>query len=269
METQKKNNKRNQRFFVLISALALVTMCQVLFFRCGQMAPRNDEKITESIKITCRDYLLRGAYEEAGFGLYSYVLFSRKSADRKELERYIMMHRAYRTLHSRKDYEYAIGESTITKQNVNMSYWPLQVSSGDSSYAPDSLEARPDSSQFFVDNYDYVRADLILKRYKGMNARGPFIVACYYPLSHLPQNPEKSEMLIIDFSRIDNDRFVEVFDYFQKKVLDDPKTWQGKFDWELIKIHFYSALTLHGKPVLFAAKWVGDFFDVKKAFAGQ
>ncbi|HEX9972140.1 MAG TPA: hypothetical protein VGD14_08730, partial [bacterium] len=130
-------------------------------------------------------------------------------------------------------------------------------------------EARPDSSQFFVDNYDYVRADLILKRYKGMKARGPFIVACYYPLSHLPQNPEKSEMLIIDFSRIDNDRFVEVFDYFQKKVLDDPKTWQGKFDWELIKIHFYSALTLHGKPVLFAAKWVGDFFDVKKAFAGQ
>ena len=29
----------------------------------------------------------------------------------------------------------------------------------------------------------------------------------------------------------------------------------------------YSALKLHGEPVLYAAEWVGEKFEIKKAFA--
>ncbi len=269
MTPHRKNSDRHLWLIQARIVLSLVATVLFIFYSCGQLKHEAKVEKDTKIKITCREYLLRGAQEEAGFGLYSYVLFSRKPANAKEIDRYLAVHQAFRTLHGHKDYAYAVSESLVARQNVNMTYWLLQVAANDSSFALDSLEAQPDSSQFFVDQYDYGRADLILKRYKGLKARGPFLVSSYYPLSRLPSQPEVGDMLIIDLSRIANDQLVAVFDYFQKKVLDDPKTWQGKFDFELIRIHFYSALALHGKPVLFAAKWVGDFFEVKKAFAGQ
>ncbi|HED00110.1 MAG TPA: hypothetical protein ENN18_06990 [Proteobacteria bacterium] len=100
-----------------------------------------------------------------------------------------------------------------------------------------------------------------------MTNPGPFIIAYHLPLSTMPKNPEKKEILIIDLSRIDEELFSEVLASFQGKVVDDPKTWKGTFDWELVRIHFYSAIRLHGEPILYAAEWVGEFFGVKKAFA--
>lgn len=264
-------NRSNQTSLLIWArrVFLLIAIAPIVFSHCGSLQQQKPAEQSKEIKITCRNYLLQDTIEAKGYGLYSYVLFSRKSTDAKESQRYLMVHRAFRTLHRQKDLAYALRDSLITAQNLNMTYWPLQIASGDSLYTMDKLEELPDSSEFFVERYDFARADLIVKKYKDLKSRGPFLVSSFYPLSHLQSMPGGSEMLVIDMTRIANDQFVEVFEYFQRKVLDDPRTWQGKFDFELIKIHFYSALTMHGKPVLFAAKWVGDFFEVKKAFAGQ
>ncbi|MDZ7264001.1 MAG: hypothetical protein ONB16_05410 [candidate division KSB1 bacterium] len=269
MTTLKKNNSRKYSPIWATGILVALGIGLLICFQCGNLQKQVPADKATEIKITCRNYLLQDMPEASEYGLYSYVLFSRKPTDAKEVQRYLKVHRAFRTLHRLKDFDYALRDSLITTQNMNLTYWPLQIASGDSIYTRDKLEALPDSSEVFVDRYDFARADLIVKRYKNLKSRGPFLVSSFYPLSHLPSSPDTKEMLVIDLTRIADDQFVPVFEYFQRKVLDNPQTWQGKFDFDLIKIHFYSALTMHGKPVLFAAKWVGDFFEVKKAFAGQ
>lgn len=264
----KTNKKKLSYFFTLFFLLATMMM---LFVDCGNNKRiEGEDKNTaqsEEIRITFRDYLLRDKNEEDGYGLFSYVLLSRIPGDEKEMERYLFMHKAFRALHNYIEQESLLADSILTKKNINITYWPMQVKFNDNQSFRDSLESLQELDQFFIKNYDYTRADLILKKFKGIKSPGPFIVSYYYPLSKTPQNPDKTELLLIDFSRIDNDQFANVFDYFQRKVVDDPKTWQQKFDWELIKIHFLSALNLHGKPVLYAVKWVTDFFDVKDALA--
>lgn len=264
-----KNEKSYYGRLFLLPVLIFGIAAMMVLVHCGKLSEQQDKPADQSaeIQITCRDYLVRDRQEEAGYGLYSYVLFARKPVDEKELERYLAMHKAYRTLHNYKDQQFIIADSTLTKENINMTYWPLQVEFPHNQFFRDSLEALQELDQFFIQNYDYFRADLILKKFKGIQSPGPFIISYYYPFSRFPQNPDKTEILLIDFSRIDNAQFTQVFDYFQRKVVDDPKTWRQKFNWELIKIHFLSALNLHGKPVLYAVKWVNDFFNVKDALA--
>ncbi len=220
----------------------------------------------EPIKITVRDYLLREENENPDYGLFSYILFSRKPATKKETERYIALHAAYRSLHDVEEYKEMVADSLLSIKNINVTYWLTNIHSNNTEEIKDSLESIEATDKFFVENYDYFRADLILNEIKGIKNPGPFIVSYHYPLTLLPEEFEKDELLLIDLTRVDEGQFATVLEYFQNKVLDDHETWHNKFDWELIRIHVYSALTLHGEPILYAAKWVGDFFDVKKAF---
>lgn len=264
MKKNKKHLQRLRRFSAIFSIILII-----LVIHCTNPPDPFEKKAAESreIKITFRDYLLRNTPEDDGYGLYSYVLLSRIPADEKETERYLSLHKAFRGLHNYQDQESLLTDSSITKANINITYWPLQLKFNDIQSFRDSLESLNELDQYFIQNYDYTRSDFILKKFKGIKSPGPFIVSFYYPLSKSPQNPDKTELLLIDFSRIEKDQFANVFDHFQRKVVDDPKTWRRKFDWELIKIHFLSALNLHGKPVLYAVKWVTDFFNVNDALA--
>lgn len=228
---------------------------------------REAKESAEPIKITVRDYLLNAEKENPAYGLFSYILLSRKPATEKEMERYAALHAAYRLLSRTVEYEALLSDSLLKPQNINVTYWLIRADSNNSDAMVDSLESQNVSDRFFVDNYDYLHANLLLNSIKGLKTGGPFIISYHNPLASFNKVIGKSELLIIDLTRIDQGQFATVLDYFQKKVLNDPETWRSKFDWEIIRIHIYSALTIHGEPILYAAKWVGDFFDVKKAFA--
>ncbi len=252
---------------IILVALFALSIPNLMRSRAPGHPDRDGSIEPEPIKITVRDYLLRGENENPDYGLFSYILFSRKPATEKETERYIALHAAYRSLHNVEAYQKMVADSLLSTQNINVTYWLTNINSNNSREMKDSLESLETTDQFFVEYYDYFRADLILNEIKGINNRGPFIVSYHYPLTKLPEEFEKDELLLIDLTRVDEGQFATVLEYYQNKVLDDHETWRNKFDWELIRIHIYSALTLHGEPILYAAKWVGDFFDVKKAFA--
>ncbi len=266
MET-KTSNRIILRFIPGVSLALFFAVSISSFMRCRSQNNYPHEEVIETIKITVRDYLLKGESENSDYGLYSYLLFSRKPTTEKEIQRYNALHAAYRSLHSAEEFKQMVADSLLSTKNINVTYWPTNLQSKADLDRKDSLENDAAIDKFFVDNYDYFRADLILNQIKGIKSMGPFIVSYHYPLTKLPDEFEKDELLIIDLTRVDQNHFATILDYFQNKVLDDPKTWHSKFDWELIRVHIYSALTLHGEPILYAAKWVGDFFNVKQAFA--
>lgn len=255
----------------ILSIIALV-MVQLFILSCGRSQREPDSESSREaerplqIKITLRDYLARSSMEQPNYGLYSYILLSRKAATTKERERYMALHHAFRNLNRLVDVQGSALDSLINPENINVTYWPVRFENTDSALK-DSAENSNTSDAFFVDNYDYLRAELILGRFQGIRTPGPFIVSYYYPLTKLPEEFEKDEVLIIDLTRVDQSQFANAMQYFQRKVLNDPQTWHNKFDWEKIRIHVYSALTFHGEPILFAAKWIGDFFAIKQAFA--
>ena len=121
---------------------------------------------------------------------------------------------------------------------------------------------------FFIDNYDYNTAEIILGNIRGLNSFGPYIVAYRAPLSEFQDDKIfDEEMLIVDLTRVSKDSFEDVLKWYKQKVTDDPKSWKNHFDWELMKIHLKDALLTHGEPILLAVEWTGKFFDVKEAFA--
>lgn len=252
---------------IAIIGIALFAISIPNLMRSRTPSPNASKESPEPIKITVRDYLLRGENENPDYGLFSYVLLSRKPVTEKEFDRYLALHVAYHSLHSTKEYEEMAADSLLRRKNINVTYWLTNLKSGNKFNLKDSLESLEATDKFFIENYDYFRADLLLNIIKGIKTPGPFIVSYHYPLSNLPEEIEKDELLLIDLTRVDQGQFATVLDYFQRKVLNNPETWRNKFEWELIRIHVYSALTLHGEPILYAAKWVGDFFDVNKAFA--
>ncbi len=263
----------NASIATLIISVVVLFAVQIFIFGCGNLekAPEPGSKQEEAarpseIKVTLRDYLARSSAELPDYGLYSYILLSRKPATSKERERYIALHRAFRNLSRLIDIQAGVLDSLIKPENINISYWPVQIDHSDL-VARDSLENSNTSDAFFVDNYDYLRAELILGHIQGIRTPGPFIVSYHYPLTKLPEEFEKDEVLLIDLTRVDQGQFANAMQYFQRKVLNDPQTWHNQFNWEMIRIHVYSALTLHGEPILFAAKWIGDFFSIKQAFA--
>ncbi len=277
MNREPRNSHRNRAttpsIFGLIVLIIAFVAAQMLLFRCGNLnrEPQSNSKQEEAtkptdIKITLRDYLAQSSIEQPDYGLYSYILLSRKANSTKERDRYLALHRAFRNLNRLADWQSSALDSILKPENINISYWPLRFEKIDS-VVTDSLENPKTSDRFFVDNYDYLRAELILAHFQGIKTPGPFIISYHYPLTQLPEEFEKDEVLIIDLTRVDQSQFASIMQYFQRKVLNDPQTWHNRFDWEMIRIHVYSALTLHGEPILFAAKWIGDFFSVKQAFA--
>ena len=267
-----KAKTRNKIIKWFLFAIILVALFALLIpnLMMQSRAPNSSTEETgepEPIKITVRDYLFRGENENPNYGLFSYILFSRKPATEKETNRFIALHTAYRSLHGVEEYEKMVVDSVLSIKNINVTYWLTNIGSYESQGKKDSLESLDATDKFFVDNYDFFRADLILNEIKGIKNPGPFIVSYHYPLTKLPEEFEKDELLLIDLTRVDEGQFATVLEYYQNKVLDEYEAWHNKFDWELIRIHIYSALTLHGEPILFAAKWVGEFFDVKNAFA--
>lgn len=211
----------------------------------------------DKIIISCREYLESGNSEEKGYGLYSYIIIPWKPINQKEFERYLELYHAYLLLKESKAIPYK--DYKLDKTNINITYW--LVTSKD-------YYLNIENDKYFIANYDYIGAELIIKtKFANLSNPGPFIISSHFPLHSIKDNPDKKEILILDLSRIDQSLFKDIMYYFDYIVIKDPETWKNKFDWEFIRIHFLSAISVHGKPVLHAAEWFGDKFNVKGALA--
>jgi len=217
------------------------------------------------IELTISKYLFKNEDEDPDFGLFSYFLMPRKPITVKDTNRYILTHQAFKTLISYAEYRAEAGEDTLPHENINVSYWPINVENDYTMEAEDiSRSHKPDL--FYVENYNYVCAKLILMKVPDLSGNGPYIISYADPLRNIENIDSTKQMLVIDMSRIEDSLLVEMVDYFQRKVADNPDTWQDGFDWDLIKLKFYSALKIHGRPVIYAATWVKDFFGLKNIF---
>ena len=130
-------------------------------------------KAATMLKFSCRDYLIQGRTEDKGYGLYSYILLTSRygNGDQLELKRYIKLYDAYLTLNELELYK----EQGIDKNNLNITYWLVKsLPDKNSSY----------NGKYFVDNYDYVRADILLRRtFTNINNPGPFIISYHFPFN--------------------------------------------------------------------------------------
>jgi hypothetical protein len=119
------------------------------------------------LRETTRTFLSKVQKEEAGYGLYSYLLLGSPPTDASRV-RYLMAIEAYLNLILPLDDL----QETVDHKKLNITYLPLK----------NRVPARP-TSQWLLDNYDFGRARVLLDLIGGGYREGPYIVSSLRPLS--------------------------------------------------------------------------------------
>jgi len=232
-------------------AFTLIEIMVVLFVIAALAAMIIPHKYRARVHmISGRNYLYVDQKEPEGFGLYSYVLLPERPSNDRMKKRFAELYKAFsRTMESAKDY-LAMG---VDKEDINLTYWMLRLNDKDTEQ---KLSAKDED--FFVENYDYVRARIILSHIKGLNGSGPFIVSYSVPLGSGTDIPEveRDKLLVLDFSNKHEDLFVDVFRTFQMLVADRSEMWKGKFVLEEIRLSFYSLLKENADKMIYLAEVV-------------
>lgn len=137
-------------------------------------------------RITARDFLLEGAPEAPGYGLYSYILLGSRPRDNtsEQYRRYEQAIAAY------LDIETAANVERYTeKAQINITYLPIRT-------AP----AEPVTRDTALAAYDYARSQRILSLVSGRAVEGPYIVSARIPLTDARALP--AEYLFQDLSTV-------------------------------------------------------------------
>jgi hypothetical protein len=119
------------------------------------------------LRETTRTFLSKVQKEEAGYGLYSYLLLGSPPTDASRV-RYLMAIEAYLNLILPLDDL----QETVDHKKLNITYLPLKT----------PVPARP-TSQWLLDNYDFARARVLLDLIGGGYREGPYIISSLRPLS--------------------------------------------------------------------------------------
>lgn len=213
--------------------------------------PRGPAAGGASGKITARDYLLRGAAEDEGYGLYSYVVLSKRPDSQEQFNTYASLFEAYRARIQPVSEYLDLGEP---KANLNATYWLLA--------ATDLTEIRNRERNadwsFFITNYDYARAQVILSHVAKLGQEGPFIIGYIAPIGkpNVSKRPDRDEILVMDLSGIHEDDYSRAFLYYQEKVAEAPNTWKEKFDLARIRLAFRSFLLRYSRDIISLASFI-------------
>lgn len=227
------------RFFILMTFMMII-------MKCGPQ---------QEVRITGRDFLLDSENEEPGYGLYSYAILLKKPDSEIELNRYLNFYTEfYSCLQPSESYI----RRGVRKYELNITYWPLQ----DVKKIQVSKENSDLNWNFFIDKYDYTRARIILSRIEKLDGIGPFIIGYNEPLTldNKELSLEREEMLLIDFSTKNEDFFDDMMLFYQKKVAENPETWNKKWDKELIRIECRSTLKTQAENVIKFIKFLEIFW---------
>ena len=117
--------------------------------------------------ITGRQFLVGESREEAGYGLYSYVLFGRRPVTDATRKRYLAVIAEYLAFPETVQLKRA-----VPKAQLNVTYLPT---------TREPLDAAP---ELVLNSYNYVQAQVLLAKVPGgPRVDGPYIISSEIPLS--------------------------------------------------------------------------------------
>jgi len=121
--------------------------------------------------------LAQDAVEDAGYGLYSYLLFGREpAADEREKYHKVILDLIRCTSEVQELVSGGMPRSRINATYIPVTHWEEYVGS-----LPPAMQA-----EWILENYDYTRSRIILSIFEGDLLRGPYFVSARSALSRQP-----------------------------------------------------------------------------------
>lgn len=123
--------------------------------------------------LSARHFLLPGQSEAAGYGLYSYLLFSAPPKDEEEKARYLKTIEA--SLSVLQDVDDYLSRHVRPKK-LNITYIPLKET-------PTRGKSTAEWATNLLSVYDYATAQILLNKVQQAHQEGPYLVSVLAPLS--------------------------------------------------------------------------------------
>lgn len=145
------------------------------------------EPVRGASRLTGREFLPAGKPEGTGYGLYSYVLLGEPpNSGNRDLYRAVLS--AFLSMPEVRRYE----QENQQRSSLNVTYLPVQ------DLPPASADV-----EWFLDHYDYARAQIILSKLMDQ-VRGPYIISYNSPLS-AASPVDGTRLLVEDLSGVTPD----------------------------------------------------------------
>lgn len=178
----------------LVRLVITLTIISITLQYCAskkERSVRDESPAVDDKYAPARNYLEKGADEEEGFGLYSYILFSQRP-DKDDSIKYAELINTYinkiPVLNELIEY--------IDDSSINVVYYPTIEAP---EFILDTL-SREQSIDWLIENYDYARALAYLKKIDADLREGPYIISYKIPLSKA--GVVKENYLLQDFSKV-------------------------------------------------------------------
>lgn len=182
---------QKSRFILIIITLAIIA---VTLQYCGS---RKEQSVRDTSSemvdkyMPARNYLEKGNDEEEGFGLYSYILFTQRP-EKDDSVKYAELIKTYMN----KIPELSDLTEYLEDSSINVVYYP--TISDPENYL-DTLTI-DESIKWLINNYDYARAIVYLRKIDADINKGPYIISYKVPLSK--SGVVKENFLLQDFSNV-------------------------------------------------------------------
>ena len=148
--------------------------CSVeVFLGRKEAAPPPDRGAVGEELLSARHFLLPGTSEPAGYGLYSYVLFSAPPRDPEETARYLKTIEA--TLMVLQDVDDYLSRH-VRPKSLNLTCIPVNR-------MPTRGNSTGEWAGNVLANYDYAAAQILLSRVQQAHQQGPYLLSVLAPLS--------------------------------------------------------------------------------------
>jgi hypothetical protein len=144
---------------------------------------------------TGREILYPSENEDRGYALYSYIFF-RGAATPQNEDRYLAALTAFRDeIPEIRD----LMHRRAKRSELNIAYILLRKRSP-ARAKPDATVAATDVPRFWLEEYDFARARLLLRAVPGAMQDGPYIVSYDRPLSTIEHELGREDLLLQDLS---------------------------------------------------------------------
>jgi hypothetical protein len=192
--------------------------------------------------VPVRAYLKSSDIPPSGIGAYGIVAFRAKptSASRSRL---LMTCAAF--VASIPPQKSVPGSVRVSDEMLTI--WPLDE--------PASPSAAKDDCNFAIDHYDLYGGDSAIADAERQGAKfgadGPFLIG-WSPANS--RGASDKLVLVVDMSRYDSqDSFNQAFQFWKKKIVEDPALWRGGFSIEALRLAVRDFADHYGDTILTAA----------------
>jgi hypothetical protein len=197
---------------------------------------------SERLLVPVRAYLKSSEIPPSGIGAYGIVAFRAKptSASRSRL---LMTCAAFvASIPTQKSVP-----GSVRVSDEMLTIWPLDE--------PASPSAARDDCNFAIDHYDLYGGDSAIADAERQGAKfgedGPFLIG--WSPANSRGAPDKL-VLVVDMSRYDSqDSFNQAFQFWKKKIVEDPALWRGGFSIEALRLAVRDFADHYGDTILTAA----------------